>query len=538
MIGARRVGIIMRASAVVCLVLATCAAAGWFVRRDWLEISPPRLRGSTVAHTLVGAAAHEAQTPELAAAAVRRSLQAAAQRTTWRPLSLQAAAQPATWPPPPPQLAATVAASTAASVLPTLPLRLHKQAAAGSFGGNQTADDRTRLHAGCLGETKCGYLAPSGFDRLREEVRRHEVAQPCPIVVLTAIFGCKDKLQQPEAPPPQLHSCFFAFVDEQSARYLRATVRPRLPPPATHAPTRLSSAATHAPTRLLGWQAPRHVEVSEGRVGQWQLLTLTPPLAYASARRNSRVPKLLPFRLFRTANYSLWIDGKLRLRVDPMRLVHRYLHAPNAVIAAARNLRRDHIDEERAWIRRSLCDDARKVTSTTSCAEVEDQWRFYQAEQSELQTPPPRQHALPAPAAASAEGGAAGGAAAWVASTTCAEGAMLLVRLRSPAAQCLLCAWFGEWDRFAERDQLALSYVLHAMRVHRTDRDSDGVHLWPRSEHWNAKPRRGEAKPWRYVAYRGHSGTESGACDDHSRTLPARVLASPRTANSRTTGPR
>ena len=86
-------------------------------------------------------------------------------------------------------------------------------------------DDRVRLHAGCLGKTKCGYLAPSGFDRLREEVRQHEAARPCHIVVLTAIFGCKDKLQQPEAPPPQLHWCFFAFVDEQSAGYLRATVR-------------------------------------------------------------------------------------------------------------------------------------------------------------------------------------------------------------------------------------------------------------------------------------------------------------------------
>jgi hypothetical protein len=223
----------MRAYAVF-LVLATCAAAGWFVRHGWLERLPPRLRGSTSAHTLVGAAAHEAQTPELAAAAVRRSLQAAAQRATWRPPSLQAAAKPETWPPPPSQLAATVAESIAASVLPTLRLRLRQQAAAGSFGGNQTADDRTRLHAGCLGETKCGYLAPSGFDRLREEVRRHEAARPCPIVVLTAIFGCKDKLQQPEAPPPQLHACFFAFVDEQSDSYLRATVRPRLPPPFTH----------------------------------------------------------------------------------------------------------------------------------------------------------------------------------------------------------------------------------------------------------------------------------------------------------------
>ena len=134
-----------------------------------------------------------------------------------------------------------MAESTAASVLPTLPIRLQRQAAAGSFGGNQTPDDRTRLHAGCLGETKCGYLAPSGFDRLREEVRRHEAARPCPIVVLTAIFGCKDKLQQPEAPSPQLHSCFFAFVDEQSASYLRATVRPRLP----YLPPRLPLPATH-----------------------------------------------------------------------------------------------------------------------------------------------------------------------------------------------------------------------------------------------------------------------------------------------------
>ena len=97
-----------------------------------------------------------------------------------------------------------------------------------------------------------------------------------------------------------------------------------------------------------------------------------------------------------------------------------------------------------------------------------------------------------------------------------------LVHERSVYAHCIHLS-DSEWDRFAERDQLALSYVLHAMRVHRTGRDGDGVHLWPRSEHWNAKPRRGEAKPWRYVAYRGHSGTESGTCrDDHSRAIPAR----------------
>ena len=90
---------------------------------------------------------------------------------------------------------------------------------------------------------------------------------------------------------------------------------------------------------------------------------------------------------------------------------------------------------------------------------------------------------------------------------------MLLLRLHSPAAQCVLCAWFNEWDRFAERDQLALSYVLYALRVRCTDTDRDGVYLWPRAEHWNAKPPPGAPKPWRYVAYRGHSGTESGSCE-------------------------
>ena len=210
---------------IVYFVLVACAVAGWFFRQNWLERSPRHLGDSTTAHTLVGATAHEAQTPELAAAAVGRSLQAAAAAGR----SPQPAVQPETWPPPPPRLAAPVAQSTAASVLPTRLLLLHEQTAIGSFGGNQTADDRARLHAGCLGKTKCGYMAPSGFDRLREEVRQHEAARPCHIVVLTAIFGCKDKLQQPEAPPPQLHSCFFAFVDEQSAGYLRTTVRPPQP---------------------------------------------------------------------------------------------------------------------------------------------------------------------------------------------------------------------------------------------------------------------------------------------------------------------
>ena len=397
----------------------------------------------------------------------------------------------------------------ASAALPTGTLTLRERggdasSSSVSFGGNQSLSERAQVLAGCRGSTKCGYLAPSGFDAMAAEVRRHEARAPCELVVLTAIFGCKDKLQQPEVELPHLRRCFFAIVDEESRDYLRRT-------------------------------APRHAEVTQRRVGAWQLLTLREGGGpYASARRNSRVPKLLPFRLFSRANYSLWIDGKLRLKVDPMDMVGRYLLETGAALAAARNLKRDHIDEERAWIGRSLCGggDARKIDEA-ACEAVEAQWRFYVAEQQQqrqqqqpdndqrrIRPPPPRPAQQPSsqPPAAAAEDDGGGeeeeAAAGWARHTTCAEGAMVLVRLRSAAAQCVLCAWFNEWARFAERDQLALSYVLHALGVRRTESGADGVYFWPRAEHWNAKPRPRQPKPWRYVAYRGHSGTESGSCDE------------------------
>ena len=40
------------------------------------------------------------------------------------------------------------------------------------------------------------------------------------------------------------------------------------------------------------------------------------------------------------------VPHPLQLLVPPMQLVHRYLLKPKAALALARNLRRDHIDEE------------------------------------------------------------------------------------------------------------------------------------------------------------------------------------------------
>ena len=99
---------------------------------------------------------------------------------------------------------------------------------------------------------------------------------------------------------------------------------------------------------------------------------------------------------------------------------------------------------------------------------------------------------------------------------------MILADLRSATTKCVLCAWFNEWHRFGERDQLSLSYVLHSMGLtpspvddlgaepHEDERQKPlvhrGVYLWPRREHWNYKPRPGEPKPQKYVRYVGHGG--------------------------------
>ena len=61
-----------------------------------------------------------------------------------------------------------------------------------------------------------------------------------------------------------------------------------------------------------------------------------------------QVPKMLAARLFPKARYVLWLDSKLQLHAPPATLRQRFLPTGGGVVFAAyRNLKRDHIDEER-----------------------------------------------------------------------------------------------------------------------------------------------------------------------------------------------
>ena len=370
------------------------------------------------------------------------------------------------------------------------------------FAGAPTLEERANMLRGCRGETKCGFLAPSGYDELARRAKR--LSASCEIVTLTAIFGSKDKLQQPEVVPPELRDCYFAFVDEASAAFVAAT-----------APKSVRRAAGEA------W-----ADLSRTRVGAWQLLTLpTGTWPYREPRRASRVPKLLPFRLFPRAKHSVWVDGKLKLLVSPASLVERFLLAPRASLALPRNLMRNHLDEEARWIRSTLAAEPRKMRPKEAAA-FEAQWRFYIDEQQN------RSGGRPAADASDGDGHANKEEAAratlvepnattheWVRRSSCAEGALILTDLQSPLAQCVLCAWFNEWHRFGERDQLSFSYVLLTLGLSpplpsedggsrdvvlsNADRDHAGVYLWPRSEHWHYRKRHrrasGEPKRAPYV---------------------------------------
>ena len=169
--------------------------------------------------------------------------------------------------------------------------------------------------------------------------------------------------------------------------------------------------------------------------------------------------------------------------------MRRFLLEPHADLAALRNLRRDTIAQEYSWVIDLLCKPGAPPGKREACAAAEAQWRSYEVEQ------------------AAAGGGWAAHASVIEASRsieleqlcglhpractlptcppahlpTCPplQGAFYVADLRSVATHCLLCAWFNEYVRFSERDQLSFAYVAMSLGA------AARVHLIPRRLHWS-----------------------------------------------------
>ncbi|GAB4826960.1 Probable hexosyltransferase muci70 [Ancistrocladus abbreviatus] len=245
------------------------------------------------------------------------------------------------------------------------------------------------VHCGFVKGTKPG--RGTGYDI--DDADLLDMEQCNGIVVASAIFGNFDLLREPKniSEAAQKSVCFYMFLDEETEAYMRNT------------------------------------SILDGRkkVGLWRIV-LVRNLPYADPRRNGKVPKLLLHRLFPNVRYSIWMDGKLELVVDPYQILERFLWRKNASFAISRHYRRFDVFVEA---------EANKAAAKYDNSSIDFQIEFYKQEgltpYSEVKLP----------------------------FTSDVPEGCVIIREHIPISNLFTCLWFNEVDRFTSRDQLSFSIV-------------------------------------------------------------------------------
>lgn len=266
------------------------------------------------------------------------------------------------------------------------------------FGGYPTLRQRNdsydiresmTVHCGFVKGSKPG--RQTGFDM--DESDLLEMEQCRGVVVASAIFGNFDEIQQPTniSEYARKNVCFYMFVDEETEGFLKN-----------------ASAIDE-----------------NKRSGLWRIVVVH-NLPYPDPRRTGKIPKLLVHRMFPNARYSLWIDGKLELVVDPYQILERFLWRKNATFAISRHYRRFDVFTEA---------EANKAAGKYNNASIDFQVEFYKKEG----LTPYSDAKLPI--------------------TSDVPEGCVIIREHIPISNLFTCLWFNEVDRFTSRDQISFSTV-------------------------------------------------------------------------------
>lgn len=140
-------------------------------------------------------------------------------------------------------------------------------------------------------QVHCGFVGDSGADM---DLWDTIYLKKCRFVVVSCIFDAYDLPHQPSNISQYSKElfCFIMVVNEKSLQSL---------------------AASH-------YVSEDH---QRGKwAGIWRLVVLH-NLPYDEPRRNGKLPKLLAHRMFPQTRYSIWIDGKLELTIDPLLILER-----------------------------------------------------------------------------------------------------------------------------------------------------------------------------------------------------------------------
>ncbi|CDP05921.1 unnamed protein product [Coffea canephora] len=253
------------------------------------------------------------------------------------------------------------------------------------FNVNKSMTVHCGFIKGCRAGDNTGF--DIDLDDLKEMDEFHE------IIVASAIFGNYDIIQQPTdiSEIAKKNIPFYMFVDEETEAYMKNS-------------------------SLLD---------NSKRVGLWRIIVVH-NVPYTDPRRNGKVPKLLLHRLFPNVRYSIWIDGKLQLVVDPYQILERFLWRQNATFAISRHYARFDVIVEA---------EANKAAGKYDNVSIDNQIDFYRKEG----LTPYSKAKLPI--------------------TSDVPEGCVIIREHIPITNLFTCLWFNEVDRFTSRDQLSFSTV-------------------------------------------------------------------------------
>ncbi|KAL2231905.1 UNVERIFIED_CONTAM: hypothetical protein Sindi_1370500 [Sesamum indicum] len=274
------------------------------------------------------------------------------------------------------------------------------------FAGHQSLREREESFIARDQKINCGFVkgpkgSPStGFDLAEDDAK---YISSCHIAVISCIFGNSDRLRSPISKAVSRFSrknvCFVMFVDEVTLRTL--------------------SSEGQMPDMM-------------GYIGLWKIVVVK-NLPYTDMRRVGKIPKFLPHRLFPSARYTIWLDSKLRLQLDPLLILEYFLWRKGYEYAIS-----NHYDRHCLWEEVAQNKKLNKYNHSV----IDDQFAFYQADGMRRFNASDPSKLLP---------------------SNVPEGSFI-VRAHTPMSNLFSCLWFNEVDRFTPRDQLSFAYTYHKLR--------------------------------------------------------------------------
>ncbi|PON89936.1 hypothetical protein TorRG33x02_142220 [Trema orientale] len=267
------------------------------------------------------------------------------------------------------------------------------------FGGYQSwAQREESFKLKSTMKVHCGFTKNGGAEMSSEDIN---YVKKCRFVVASGIFDGYDVPHQPSNLSTRSKKlfCFLMVVDEISLDFIKENV------------------TVKEDTKGGKW------------VGIWRLILLK-HAPYDEPRRNGKVPKILTHRLFPEAQYSIWIDGKMELLVDPLLILERYLWRGKHTFAISQHKHHHSIYEEA---------DANKRRKRYARPLIDLHVKIYRYEGMEPWSPK-KQTVSDVP-----------------------EGA-IIIREHTAMSNLFSCLWFNEVDLFTPRDQLSFGYVVYRLK--------------------------------------------------------------------------